>query len=76
MTLQEYMQAEGLSDAELAARLGVGRQTVFRWRRGQAIPGRAAMQAIHRETGGSVTADDFYGLPLPKTPAGATGAFA
>lgn len=63
------MQAEGLSDAELAARLGVGRQTVWRWRRGQAIPGRAAMQALYRQTGGAVTAEDFYDL----APAGQPG---
>lgn len=62
MTLHDFMKARGLSDAELAARLGVSRQTVYRWRRGQAIPGRDEMLAIHRESDGAVTADSFYGL--------------
>lgn len=32
--LSEYVQRVGVSDAELARRLGVSRQTVFRWREG------------------------------------------
>ena len=62
MTLHDFLKARGLSDAEMAARLGVTRQTVYRWRRGQAIPGREEMRALHQATGGEVTADDFYGL--------------
>jgi tetratricopeptide (TPR) repeat protein len=33
--LSEYIQRIGVSDAELARRLGVSRQTIFRWREGQ-----------------------------------------
>lgn len=32
--LSEYIQRVGVSDAELARRLGVSRQTIFRWREG------------------------------------------
>jgi tetratricopeptide (TPR) repeat protein/transcriptional regulator with XRE-family HTH domain len=32
--LSEYIQRIGVSDAELARRLGVSRQTIFRWREG------------------------------------------
>jgi tetratricopeptide (TPR) repeat protein/DNA-binding XRE family transcriptional regulator len=33
--LSKYIQRIGVSDAELARRLGVSRQTIFRWREGQ-----------------------------------------
>lgn len=33
--LAEYIQRVGVSDAELARRLGVSRQTIFRWREGR-----------------------------------------
>ena len=33
--LSEYVNRIGVADAELARRLGVSRQTVFRWREGQ-----------------------------------------
>ena len=33
--LSEYIERIGMSDAELARRLGVSRQTIFRWRDGQ-----------------------------------------
>lgn len=33
--LQQYVERAGISDAELARRLGVSRQTVFRWREGE-----------------------------------------
>jgi tetratricopeptide (TPR) repeat protein/DNA-binding XRE family transcriptional regulator len=33
--LSEYIERVGMSDAELARRLGVSRQTIFRWRDGQ-----------------------------------------
>ena len=33
--LSEYIQRIGVSDSELARRLGVSRQTIFRWREGQ-----------------------------------------
>ena len=32
--LSEYINQTGVSDAELARRLGISRQTVFRWREG------------------------------------------
>ena len=33
--LSEYIERIGVSDAEIARRLGVSRQTIFRWREGQ-----------------------------------------
>ena len=36
--IQAYRRTHGLSVAELAARLGVARQTVGRWERGEWMP--------------------------------------
>ena len=76
MTLHDFMKARGLSDAELAARLGVSRQTVYRCRRGLRMPDRETMLAIHRETDGAVTVESFYGLGPQAQPERAPGSAA
>lgn len=40
MTINEYLEAEGLTHAELADLLGVTRQTVWTWVRGGAVQRR------------------------------------
>lgn len=61
MTIKEYLKASRLTEAVFAERIGVGQSTVNRLRNGQ-IPGKALMARIYEETGGAVTANDFYGL--------------
>ena len=62
MTLAEYLRREKLKPAEFAASIGVWRQAVERYLDGQRIPAADVMRRIAKETGGAVTADDFYGL--------------
>lgn len=38
MRIKELIGATGMSDAELAVRLGVSPVTVFRWRTGRKVP--------------------------------------
>jgi transcriptional regulator with XRE-family HTH domain len=59
MTLHEYLQAQGLSQAELARRLNVDPNTVNRWLGGSRRPGWKTMQRLVELTSGSVTADSF-----------------
>lgn len=55
MTLSEYMQREGLTDAEFAARAGIDRSTVSRLRRNKQWPRYDAALAIYQATGGKVS---------------------
>jgi DNA-binding transcriptional regulator YdaS (Cro superfamily) len=55
MTLLEYLQAEGLSQAALARELGVTRSAVNQWLRWRAVPAASTALAIIRRSGGQVT---------------------
>lgn len=60
MKLSLYLEKTGLSVSAFAARIGVDHSSVSRYARDERIPGRDVMQRIRAETGGAVTADDFY----------------
>jgi transcriptional regulator with XRE-family HTH domain len=59
MTLDEFMTWKGLSDAEMGRRIGVQRNTVFRYRKGERRPTWPILERIRDESGGIVTADSF-----------------
>ena len=60
MRLLAYLTENGLSDADFAARIGVSRQAVHRYKTGRRIPDRPIMVRISGETENQVTADDFF----------------
>jgi transcriptional regulator with XRE-family HTH domain len=62
MTLDAWITETGTPDNEFARRLGVSRVTLFRLKTGRRIPDRETMEAIHRETGGRVTPNDFFNI--------------
>jgi transcriptional regulator with XRE-family HTH domain len=57
--LIEYMVANGLSQADLAKRLGVHTSTLSYWLSGTNEPSRPNRIKIRQETGGAVTSDDL-----------------
>lgn len=62
MQLTQWLSIHDLTAAEFGRRVGVGRATALRYAKGQRIPDRDVMARIVRETGGAVTANDFYGV--------------
>ncbi len=46
-----YQDAQKLSDAEMAEKVGVSRQTIWRWRTGDAQPSFEQLEAIVRQFG-------------------------
>lgn len=67
MTLDEFLDKQGLSGAQFAERIGVDPATIYRIRTGRTFPHRRTMRAIIRETSGEVTADDLVGLETRET---------
>ena len=59
MTLLEYLEAEGLSQAALARELGVTRSAVNQWSSGRAVPSAATALAIIRRSDGQVTLEEL-----------------
>jgi len=59
MKLNDWMNAAGITDEALAARLEVDRTTISRIRRGTRMPSPEMMRKIREGTDGSVTANDF-----------------
>lgn len=59
MRLATYLTQNGISDADFAKRIGVERQSVYRYKTGERYPDRVTLVAIHRATDGAVTANDF-----------------
>jgi transcriptional regulator with XRE-family HTH domain len=60
MTLRQYLQENGLSQAQFARKLGVKSETVRRYLVGERIPDKEKMAQIAFLTREQVTANDFY----------------
>lgn len=65
------MEHAALDAAELGDRLGVGREAVRKWLRGERIPRPEVMRRIVEVTEGKVGPADFYDLPQVGTSGGA-----
>lgn len=65
MTLQEYMRANGFTDAQCADAIGTTQPTVSRYRRGTRKPREPYLSRIIEWSGGEVQPNDFYGLTAP-----------
>lgn len=63
MNLHTYMQRHGMTDAELAARIGVTRASISRFRRGKVIPSLQTAVKIVEATRGKVTATELFNTP-------------
>lgn len=61
MTLDQYLEVNGMSDADFAAAIKADRTTVSRLRRGAVLPEWGTMRRIYRATSGLVTPTDFLG---------------
>jgi len=62
MKLETYLKMSEITDADFAEKLGVNVISVRRYLAGQRIPNREVMEAIARNTGGEVRANDFYNM--------------
>jgi transcriptional regulator with XRE-family HTH domain len=51
----EWLARKGLSQRQIAERVGVGRVTVWRWLEGRSAPGRRALTLLVAELGLSPT---------------------
>lgn len=60
MKLAEYLQKHSLSASEFARRIGVSHSAVVRYRNGKRRPDWQTLQKITEETGGAVSAQDFF----------------
>lgn len=60
--LSEFMDWKGLTDAQVAQKIGRARVTVSRIRRRKVRPDWATIEALRRWSGGKITADDFINL--------------
>lgn len=63
MNLDTYLHENRMTEAAFAALIGINQSAVHRLRKGGALPSKETMRAIHKATGGQVTAAEFYGLP-------------
>jgi transcriptional regulator with XRE-family HTH domain len=62
-TLDEWIDAEGLTNTEFADLVGADNGTISRWRRGVTIPRPEDMLRIYEATCGEVEPNSFYDLP-------------
>jgi transcriptional regulator with XRE-family HTH domain len=60
--LTRYRDSKGLTLEAFAILIGAGKGMVWKWENGKAIPRPNYMQKIAAETGGTVTANDWYGI--------------
>ena len=61
MTLDQWLQANDVTESDFAKRISSSQASVNRYRKGR-IPEPKVMRRIFAATGGAVTADDFYGF--------------
>ena len=62
MRLDEYMENEGLSFAQLADMTGVSRRALYRYAKHQRVPREPVMRIIIQATNHKVLPNDFFGL--------------
>lgn len=62
MRLADWLKANKVTHEKFAERIATDRSSVSRYAAGR-MPRRAHLQAIIRETGGEVTANDFVAAP-------------
>jgi transcriptional regulator with XRE-family HTH domain len=67
MKLASYLSANGCTYADFAQKVGASTFAVGKWVRGERLPRPGVLSRIVAETGGQVTANDFFG----HTPGGA-----
>ncbi len=60
MKLVEFLAANKISQADFGARIGTTQAAVSRYCNGRIPEDKETMRAIVRETGGLVTANDFF----------------
>ena len=63
MKLADWMEWRGISDEELAARVGVSRPTISRLRRDKLLPSFGVAKRIYVATQGEVGPSDLIELP-------------
>lgn len=68
MTLDAYLREHGLTETAFADAIKVDQSTVHRLRSKGQVPSRSVMTEIFAQTGGTVTANDFFGLVNPDLP--------
>ena len=67
--IRELREAIGLTQEALASRVGVNRDTIWRWEIGQSVPQRRFRVSLARRLGVSI---EELGLPHPTTSDGQT----
>lgn len=63
MKLGDWRRSQGLTQEDLAARLGLIPVSIARYESGLRLPGPAVMIQIFEISGGAVQPNDFYALP-------------
>ena len=64
MQITDWLSKNTISDADFAARIGVSRQALWRYKSGERIPRPKILERIQLATGGKVKPADFF--PTPK----------
>jgi len=59
MTFDEYRNSEGITYAELARRIGVDRDSLYRWRTGERRISRFGALHVEEVTKGKITAKEL-----------------
>lgn len=68
MRLDDFLRQTPQSDVAFADAIGVSRQALHRYRRGERTPRPEVMARIREATSGAVTADDFLPPLTPPVP--------
>lgn len=62
MTLKDWLEAEDMKVGEFATLIGRSSESVRRYVAGERIPDKETIPLIFEQTGGCVTANDFFGI--------------
>lgn len=66
MQIAQWLKEQDVTATAFAARIGVSISTVTRIARGEVTPSPDTLRKIMAETGGAVTANDFF-MPAPSS---------